>query len=267
MQAKHDPTQFARTTFGANSIGKSHRYWQKLLSLSATSRRLWLCPERGGRHFLPGLKALAPLAAIFMARTPKIVEDRREQIIDAALCVFAQKGFSGATNWDIAREAGITPGLIYHYFKNKEALLNAIIETRSPIQAVRSLPAHVLDMPPEAVLPYLVRQVLAIVENEQFVQLIRVVLSETLHNPTFSPLGLSAFQNGLGILSNYMAAQMEKQRLRQADASLTAQVLIGALMGFVLRRQVLHDPLALQYSHEQIAVAVVDTLLQGLLPR
>ncbi len=60
-----------------------------------------------------------------MARTPKVVEDRREQIIDAAMKVFSQKGFLRATNKDIAREAGITPGLIYYYFENKEALLTA----------------------------------------------------------------------------------------------------------------------------------------------
>ena len=65
-----------------------------------------------------------------MARTPKVVEDRRDQIIDAAMQVFAQKGFTRATNKDIAREAGITPGLIYYYFENKEALLTAILETR-----------------------------------------------------------------------------------------------------------------------------------------
>lgn len=202
-----------------------------------------------------------------MARTPKVVEDRREQIIDAAMRVFAQKGFSGATNKDIAHEAAITPGLIYHYFDNKEALLNAIIEARSPIQTIRAIPAHMLDMPPEILLPYLARQVLARVESEQFVQLIRVVLSETLHHPDFRPLGIGVLQQALGFLSNYLTAQMEKGRLRQADASLAAQVFIGAMMGFVLRRQVLRDPLALQYSHEQIAAAVVDTTLQGLLPR
>ncbi|HJT57159.1 MAG TPA: helix-turn-helix domain-containing protein, partial [Ktedonobacteraceae bacterium] len=63
-----------------------------------------------------------------MARTPKVVEDRREQIIDAAMHVFAEKGFVRATNKDIAREAGITPGLIYHYFDSKEALLKAIVD-------------------------------------------------------------------------------------------------------------------------------------------
>ncbi len=58
-----------------------------------------------------------------MARTPKMTEDRREQIIDAALRVFAEKGFARATNSEIAREAGnMTPGLIYYYFKRKEDL-------------------------------------------------------------------------------------------------------------------------------------------------
>nr|MCR5661372.1 TetR family transcriptional regulator [bacterium] len=45
-------------------------------------------------------------------------EARREQIIQAALKVFSEKGFLAATNKDIAAAAGIAPGLIYHYFKD-----------------------------------------------------------------------------------------------------------------------------------------------------
>ncbi len=81
-----------------------------------------------------------------MARTPKVVEDRREQIIEAAMRVFAQKGFTRATNKDIAREAGITAGLIYHYFESKEAVLKAIIEGRSPLKVVRSMPEQRADI-------------------------------------------------------------------------------------------------------------------------
>jgi hypothetical protein len=65
-----------------------------------------------------------------MARTPKMTEDRREQIIDAPLRVFAQKGFARATNSEIAREAGnMTPGLIYYYFKSKEDLLKVVLRS------------------------------------------------------------------------------------------------------------------------------------------
>src|SRR5215470_7491445 len=98
-----------------------------------------------------------------MARTPKVVEDRREQIIDAAMRVFAQKGYGNATNKDIAREAGITPGLIYYYFESKEALLYALLEERSPLKLMASFPPQVLELPPEQFFPMLMRQALDIV--------------------------------------------------------------------------------------------------------
>src|SRR3981081_4928887 len=101
-----------------------------------------------------------------MARTPKVVEDRREQIIDAAMRVFSQKGFTRATNKDIAREAGITPGLIYHYFENKEALLKAIVEGRSPLRLVSSLSPQVLMLPPEVFLRFVILQDLGSAEEK-----------------------------------------------------------------------------------------------------
>jgi len=60
---------------------------------------------------------------------------------------------------------------------------------------------------------------------------------------------------------------MQSGEMRRADASMMAQIVVGCIMGFVLRRQVLGDPLALQYTHEQIADAIVDIVLQGMLPR
>ncbi len=202
-----------------------------------------------------------------MARTPKVVEDRREQIIDAAMRVFSQKGFTRATNKDIAREAGITPGLIYHYFENKEALLKAIVEGRSPLRLVSSLSPQVLMLPPEVFLRFVILQVLGIVEGENFVQLLRVLLPEVIHNPTMSQMGTGVLQRVLGFLASYFASKMDAGELCQVDPSLTAQVLMGCVVGFVLRRQILLDQLALEYSHEEIADAVVETVIKGLLPR
>src|SRR2546425_2508463 len=58
-------------------------------------------------------------------------EERREQIIDAAAKLFAEKGYDGASIRDIAREAGITEGLIYHYFESKDQLTEAVWKERS----------------------------------------------------------------------------------------------------------------------------------------
>jgi AcrR family transcriptional regulator len=204
-----------------------------------------------------------------MARTPKVVEDRREQIIDAAMRAFAQKGFTRATNKDIAREAGITPGLIYYYFESKEALLNAIIETRSPIRLMTTLPQHILTLPPQLFMRFLIQQVLAIVESENFVGLIRVILPEVVHgdNPELSSLLGSTFERILSFLGSYLETKMQNGELHQANVPLTTQVIFGSLMGFVLRRQIIRDPAALAFTHEQIADAIVETMLEGLLPR
>ncbi len=204
-----------------------------------------------------------------MARTPKIVEDRREQIIDAAMRVFAQKGFARATNKDIAREAGITAGLIYHYFKSKEDLLGAVIEERSPLQLFTTLPAQAFELPPEQFFRFLLIRVLNILEEEKFVSLLRVVLSETLHgdNEYFSQIAPTVIQRALGFIERYLNAQIASGALRQVDSKLAAQVLLGSVIGFVLRRQILHDAQALQYTHEEIVESIVDTVLAGLRPR
>ncbi|HQG73144.1 MAG: TetR/AcrR family transcriptional regulator [Tenuifilum sp.] len=66
-----------------------------------------------------------------MPRTKQQVEAIRQQrvmqIFDAALDVFAHKGFHSATIADIAQKAGIAKGLLYHYYSSKEELLSHIV--------------------------------------------------------------------------------------------------------------------------------------------
>ncbi|PYJ09188.1 MAG: hypothetical protein DME93_13415 [Verrucomicrobia bacterium] len=54
--------------------------------------------------------------------------DRRAQILDAALVCFAKRGFHQASMHDISAEAGISVGLIYRYFDNKDAVISAMAD-------------------------------------------------------------------------------------------------------------------------------------------
>jgi AcrR family transcriptional regulator len=202
-----------------------------------------------------------------MARTPKGVEDRRDQIIDAAMRVFAQKGFTRATNKDIAREAGITPGLIYYYFENKKDLLKAIIETRSPALLTTTLPLQVFELPPEVFLRMLIPRALSIVESKQLIQLVRMLLSEVIHNTEVASIVSSMIQRVMEFLGKYFESQVQIGALVSVDGVLIAQITLGSVFGFVIRRQILCDPAALVYTHEQIAEAVSETVLKGILPR
>src|SRR5256884_8756049 len=56
------------------------------------------------------------------------IQDRRTQILDAALICFAKRGFHQASMHDISAEAGISVGLIYRYFENKDAVISAMAD-------------------------------------------------------------------------------------------------------------------------------------------
>jgi len=56
--------------------------------------------------------------------------DRRRQILDAAIRVFARQGFHRCRVSDIADEAGVAYGLVYHYFNSKDQVLNELFSER-----------------------------------------------------------------------------------------------------------------------------------------
>src|SRR5919199_3891638 len=83
-------------------------------------------------------------------------EARMQAILDAALDVFAEKGFAASRLDDVAARAGVAKGTIYLYFASKEALFEGLIRASIvlPIEAVRQ---EVLarDLPAEAILRFL----------------------------------------------------------------------------------------------------------------
>jgi TetR/AcrR family transcriptional regulator, fatty acid metabolism regulator protein len=62
------------------------------------------------------------------AKAPPI--DKRRNILDAAIKVFARQGFHSTRVSDIADEAGVAYGLVYHYFKSKDEVLNELFTER-----------------------------------------------------------------------------------------------------------------------------------------
>ena len=53
-------------------------------------------------------------------------DDKRRQILDAAVRVFARQGYEASPVSNVAKEAGVTYGLVYHYYDSKDAVLKAV---------------------------------------------------------------------------------------------------------------------------------------------
>ena len=78
------------------------------------------------------------------ARNSAAAAEKRRQILDAAVRVFARQGFNGCRVADIADEAGVAYGLVYHYFRSKDEVLDTLFLERWDVmlQVIRDLDAQ-----------------------------------------------------------------------------------------------------------------------------
>jgi len=99
---------------------------------------------------------------------------RRQQILDAAMTLFAKEGYSHCSISMLAQHTGISKGLMYHYFKSKEQLLSAIIE--NGLDEIM----HLLDPDSDGIL-----------QQEELEHFIRKVFSNMRHHREFWTLYVS----------------------------------------------------------------------------
>jgi AcrR family transcriptional regulator len=156
--------------------------------------------------------------------------EKRAAIIEAAMKVFAEKGYRGATSRGIAEAAGITPGTIYWYFKNKEDLFRAVIRERSPIPKIMAQVADP-DRPPEEVIPELMDNYLRGIEEGVAVYAFRIVLSEAGHHPELTAIIREEIAGRLiAGIAGYLEEQVKRGRIRPMNLTFLAMLVMGPLL-------------------------------------
>lgn len=199
-------------------------------------------------------------------KDPDKPQDTKAQILEAALKVFSEKGFKGATNEEIAREAGITPGLIYWYFDSKQALFNSLFERRSYVVPLTNWLKEHWEASPDLVLRGFGQQFLAVFEQEMIIRLFRLLLSESLRlRPLGEILSSQVYQRVIRTLSRYLAHQAELGRIRRADNfDIVAQGFVGGLISFIIMGRAIPIAEVLALPKEQIVEQMVAVFLAGL---
>jgi TetR/AcrR family transcriptional regulator, repressor for uid operon len=126
--------------------------------------------------------------------------DRRTQILDAALICFAKRGFHQASMHDISAEAGISVGLIYRYFENKDAVISAMAdrhkkEIHEVLERAQQAPtllesleilftAHCCEDAPQVVSAFVVDLYAEASRNPRVADLVRDVLQTAMNGVT-----------------------------------------------------------------------------------
>jgi AcrR family transcriptional regulator len=109
---------------------------------------------------------------------------RPEEIITAALAVFADRGFAATTLEDVARKAGVTKGTIYLYFENKDALFKALIrQTIVPVIAKGEAIAQAFTGSARELFERLVREYWRLVGETSLSSIPRLMIAEAGNFP------------------------------------------------------------------------------------
>jgi AcrR family transcriptional regulator len=162
-----------------------------------------------------------------------VVRARREQIVEAATRVFAEKGFRRATTREVAREAGISEGTIYNYFEDKDALLMAILDKLNETERRAEDFEEGMATDFRGFLRgYLRRRMSLIWENRD---VFRVVLSEMLVNAELRNLYLRrVVEPAMRIAEENFRSRMEQGEVRETDAPLAMRSVAGAVLGVLV---------------------------------
>lgn len=173
-----------------------------------------------------------------MTERSEAAEDKRRQLLDAAVRVFARKGFHASRVGDIAEEAGVAHGLLYHYFKSKDNVLEAVFHENWNMLQLRIASVEETDEPAADQL----RHVAAIVLRTwlHLPDVVTVVIREFGRSPELAER-IGELAQPIEVIQRVIARGIERGEFRSdIDPQFAATVVYGSidelLTGWVLGR-------------------------------
>lgn len=187
-----------------------------------------------------------------------------QAILDAALDVFSQKGFSQARLDDVARKAGVAKGTLYLYVSSKQGLFEALV--RSGIGGpVREIEQRVLaaDLPTEALLRMLFAFFASEVLGTRRKDIIKLILTEA---PRFPEIAAFYYQEvisrGLGILRHIGQRAVARGEIQSDEIVRFPQLVIAPALVAVLWKSLFEKFQPLDV--EEMFAAHVSLLMRGM---
>ncbi len=166
------------------------------------------------------------------------LEDRRNQILDAAVATFSCNGFHQTTIEDIRLEAGLSRGAVYHYFKSKEDIIDAIRE-RSARQAEAIFVSSAETDDAESELLNLIDATLSNMASPTSVDANRLAMflwAESLVNKRIMDGQLPSFKPYLAALAESVSKAQKAGRVDPGlDPQAAARLIFGAMMGLQIQ--------------------------------
>ena len=199
-----------------------------------------------------------------MKKDPSAVKRDKESVIfDAALKVIKQKGFHKARMSDIAKEAGISYGLVYHYFNNKEDLFDAILNRwwDGLFGLMKGISEGDNDVHKK--LRQIIDYFLDTYQSEP--ELVNIFITEISRSTTnLTSYRLDHFKKSMSLTEEIIAEGQKKKLLRtDIKARYLTYMFLGAVETFLSTMVLVDQKIKGDTQKERIAQSILEVFLNG----
>ena len=189
--------------------------------------------------------------------------DRRRQILDAAVRVFARRGFQGSRVADIADEAGVAYGLVYHYFQSKDQVLDTLFTERWSILLEAIAEAAAADVPAREKLHAVASFIVDSYRHDP--DLMKVIVVEvTRAANTFGAAHLGEIQQAHDSLRDVIATGQRSGEFRSAVSAQTAALTFYGALEQMLTAWIFGLLEEGEEAYERATADVVGAICDGL---
>jgi TetR/AcrR family fatty acid metabolism transcriptional regulator len=197
---------------------------------------------------------------------PENEPEKRRAILHAAVKVFAEKGYQGCRIADVARQAGVAYGLVYHYFRSKEELLESVFAEQWTIfdRSIRAIAEG--PGPASEQLASICRFAVDVLRTAPAA--VRVLLLEVARTPNALRAGSTreTFETTLSLVAGVVRRGQEAGELRaDVDPVVAAACLLGTLELSLTGILVGVIPAGGDEDVERVKEAVVQVVLGGVM--
>ncbi len=192
---------------------------------------------------------------------------RPGEIVDAALDVFADKGFAGAKLEDIAARAGVSKGALYLYFETKEDIFRAVVRTAvAPnFEAIKAA-AAAFEGPFALLAPMLLARMAGLMTQSRLPAVVKMVIGESRNFPDLAKIWHDDVVSvAIGLVSELIARAQARGEVAPGDPRLYAFSLAGPMIMGVLFREVFGEAGSQPPDLQVLAAQHARTVLHGML--
>jgi AcrR family transcriptional regulator len=225
--------------------------------------------KRPASPLVPRPHKASPPPRAGKARWRRRKDARPQEILEAALSVFADKGFAAARMDEIAERARVSKGTIYLYFESKEAVFRALIQ-ETLVKRVSDMAALIRDYrgPVAPLLREMLLRFGHFVSTSDLVVLPKMVIAEAGNFPDLARIYREeVVERGLTLFGGLLQSGMDRGEFRKVPVQHAVRLCFAPLLLAAMWRTTFAPLDREPYDYAGLMDAHVTTLLRGLQPK